>query len=273
MKPSIVQLVKMFLLGCVFFALVTPLLLLLLNSFAHEWRWPQIIPASFSLRAWSVVFSDPHIWSSIGWTVLIGSMVVCLNLLLGLPAAKALAYYEFKGKSLVETFLLLPILIPSLAIGMGLLLTMIRVGLADHWAGVVLIHLLPTLPYTIRILRAGYENIGAGYEEAARNLGASSWKAFWTITVPLLFPSLRAVLALTFVISLSQYVLTALIGGGQVVTLAMIYYPYLAGIDRSVTAALSLLFVLLPILLVCIFELVSHLSRKVVTTNQMRDET
>lgn len=262
MKSYLIQLSKKCFFIIVFISFIIPILILLLNSFSREWRWPQLIPHSFSLRAWDVVFHDPYLWPAIGITTFIGLLVVLLNIILGLPAARALAFYDFKGKSFIETFLLLPILIPSLAVGMGLLFTAIRLGVADHWSGVVLIHLLPTLPYTIRILRAGWENVGPHYEEAARTIGASAWTAFWTITAPLLFPSVRAVIVLTFVISLSQYVLTALIGGGQVVTLAMIYYPYVTSIDRSVTAALSLLFILLPVVLLLIFEASVRIKRK-----------
>ncbi len=242
--------------------LLAPFLILGMSSFAHEWRWPQLLPASFSLRAWTVVFQDSQLWEALFVTAVIGMLVIVLNFLLGLPAGRALAYEEFKGKSLIETLLLLPILVPSLAIGMGLLFTAIRLGMADHWIGVVLIHLVPTLPYTIRILRAGYENIGWKYEEAARNLGASPFTVFKTVTFPLLFPSIRAVAALSFVISISQYVLTALIGGGQVITLAMIYYPYVSGADRPVTAAFSLLFIVLTIALLLMFESLFLRSRK-----------
>ncbi|MFB4165987.1 ABC transporter permease [Alteribacillus sp. JSM 102045] len=273
MKLSLVRMAKKILLAGFLFGLLAPPAVLFLSSFAYMWRWPQLFPESFSLRAWQVVFQDPNIWSACFLSMMIGQGVVILNIVLGLPAGKALAHYDFKGKSFIETFLLLPILIPTLAVGMGILLTVIQFGLADTWIGVMLIHLVPTLPYTIRILRAGYENIGTKYEDAARSLGASAWAVFRTVTFPLLFPSLRAVIVLTFVISLSQYVLTALIGGGRVVTLAMVYYPYLSSVDRPVIAALSVLFILIPILILVILEICMAMRKRKRERQRKNDAT
>lgn len=143
---------------------------------------------------------------------------------------------------------MLPLLIPLLFIVMGIHLTMIRLNLADTIIGVVIVHLLPAVPYAIRILRTGYERIGTRWYEQATVLGASRFKQFWTITVPMLMPSIRSAIVLTVVITLSQYALTAIIGGGIITTLPMIYYPYFNSADQSIMAAFTLLFAVLPIL-------------------------
>jgi putative spermidine/putrescine transport system permease protein len=77
---------------------------------------------------------------------------------------------------------------------------------------------------------------------------------FRTISLPLLLPSIRSTVLLVFVISLSQYMLTALIGGGNVVTLAMIYYPFLSSVNEAVIASFSILFGILPILFLLMVE-------------------
>ncbi|WP_245680476.1 ABC transporter permease [Bacillus marinisedimentorum] len=246
---------KQFAMLLVFFLVfVAPFLLLLIKSISFGWAWPQWKPDKIDFRAWHIIFTDPDIVDSIKTTIIIGTAVVVLNFLLAIPAAGALSRYNFKGKTFIESVLLMPILIPVLAIAMGMHLTMIRLGLADRMAGVILIHLLPTLPYAIRMLKAGFDRLSIEWNEQAATLGAQKGAAFWTVTFPLLLPSIRSTALLVFVISLSQYVLTAIIGGGQVTTLPMIYYPYFNSADEAVIAGFSAVFALLPILFLTIFE-------------------
>lgn len=233
-----------------------PLVLLLVLSLGSGWFWPELLPRDINLRAWEVIAREPRLFRTILNTLILGGLVVMLNLFLAIPAGKALAHEKFPGKSTMEAILLLPILVPSLAIVMGIHLTMLKLGLANNLAGVVLVHLLPTLPYSIRIFRSGFENLGIKWEEQALTLGVSPGRIFWTVWLPLLIPSIRSVLFLTFVISLSQYALTALISGGEVITLAMIYFPLFTGSDRSVVAAFSLLFALLPVTFLFFTEII-----------------
>lgn len=249
---------------------IFPVLLLIITSFAFQWTWPQLIPIEFDTRGWTVLFQEPKLLLAMRTSLWIGAVVVFINLAIGFPAAKVLAFQTFKGKTFIEGFLLMPILIPSLAIAMGLHLSMIRMGVADHWIGVALVHLVPTIPYSIKILRAGLERLGPFYELQALSLGASKRDVFISIYVPQLITSIRSVIFLIFVISLSQYALTVLIGGGNVVTLAMIYFPYLSSVNNSIIASFSLLFAFLPLLFVLVIEIIIRLFlpyRKLSTHN------
>jgi putative spermidine/putrescine transport system permease protein len=121
--------------------LLGPIVFLVLKSVAFSWSWPALLPTSFTLRGWHVLFQESKIWSAVWMTIFIGSLAIFLNLLLAMPTGKALAHFSFKGKSFLEVFLFMPILIPTLAVATGIHLTMIKTGLADRWWGVVLVHL------------------------------------------------------------------------------------------------------------------------------------
>ncbi len=257
MKPSRILIWSFFTLTVLIF--LAPFIVLLLSSFAFSWRWPDLLPQSYSLRAWEVIIREPQIISALKTTMLIGGMVVLLNLMIAFPAAKALAYYEFKGKSVIEGLLLMPILVPALAVAMGIHLTMLRLGWANMWWGVVLVHLIPTLPYSLRILRSGYDRLGMHWTEQARSLGVYPWRVFWTVSIPFLLPSIRSLILLVFVISLSQYALTLIIGGGLVVTLPIIYYPFMTSVDTAVMASFSILFAIIPILFLLMMEAIIRL--------------
>ncbi|MEQ6389965.1 ABC transporter permease subunit [Bacillaceae bacterium S4-13-58] len=232
-----------------------PILLLIIKSFSTGWSFPHFFPQQITFRGWQVLATDPKLVEAIYTTVIIAVSVVVINIVLSLPVAKGLSHYQFKGKTVLETVLLLPILVPSLAIAMGLHLTMIRLGLSDRIIGVILIHMLPTLPYSIRMFKAGFDQLGTKWEEQARTIGVSNIHVFWTVTLPMLTPNIRSVTLLTYVISLSQYALTAIIGGGMVTTLPMIYYPFFSSADETVVATFSIIFALLPIAFLVILEL------------------
>ncbi|MGD6816978.1 ABC transporter permease [Metabacillus sp. 113a] len=244
----------------IYLALVfMPIAALLASSILN--RDPQnLLQSAWSLRAWSVLAEDPLLIQSVWTSVAIGVIVVLLNFLLAIPAAKALAFKDFRGKAIAETVLLAPLLVPALLVAMGLHISLIRLGLANEWSGVVLIQLLPTLPYTIKMFRAGFEQMGRSWEEQAATLGASKWRIFRSIHLPLLISSFRASAFLVFVISLGQYILTSLIGGGNVLTLALVYFPYFEQADTAVMAAFSFLFALIPIGVWLVFEALFRLT-------------
>ncbi|MBD7963531.1 ABC transporter permease [Fictibacillus norfolkensis] len=225
-----------------------PILILVLTSFVQRWEYGELLPSSLTTRGWhEMLWHGPKFTEAIYTSLGISLLVLLLNLLIGLPAAKGLAFHIFQGKSVVETLLLSPILIPSIVIALGVHLTFIKLGIANHWTGVVIVHLLPTLPYTIKVMRAGFERIGKRQEEIAVSLGAGSWGVFRNVYLPQLIPSIRSVVFLVTVISLGQYFLTALIGGGEVNTMAILFFPYFQTTNDAVIASFSILFAMIPI--------------------------
>jgi putative spermidine/putrescine transport system permease protein len=247
--------------GAVLFLLIFagPILLLFLQSVSSPWRFGTLFPGDVNFSGWGHVLSDPVLQNALWVTVSIGVAVTFINLLIAIPAARVLASSEFRGKSMVDTILFMPILVPVIAVAMGLHLALIRLGLDDSWTGVVLVHLIPTVPYSIRIFRAGYERLGKMWVEQGRTLGSGTWQTFRLIELPQLASSLRAAVFLTLVISLSQYVLTVIIGGGRVVTLPMLYYPYVSGGSDTILAAFSILFAVVPLTGVLVMEAVMRL--------------
>ncbi len=211
---------------------------------------------SFSVDEWQSLLRMPGLGEAILTSVLISVAVILFNFLLGIPAAKAMAFYSFTGKSTISTLLLLPLLIPLLLVVMGIHVAFLRLGLANHVIGVVIVHLLPTLPYSIKMFQSGFESIGSQQEMVAKTLGASRYEIYRSIYLPQLLPTIRGVIFLVSVISLGQYLLTALIGGGNVSTLAILYFPFVGSADDALIASYSLLFALVPVFVWFLFELI-----------------
>ncbi|MFN8486403.1 MAG: ABC transporter permease subunit [Caldilineaceae bacterium] len=222
-------------------------------SFAFNWFFPNLLPQKWGLRAWLYVFSPT---SKVDEALLnsaeLALVVVFLSIGIGLPAARALSLYEFRGKRIIEWLIMLPIIVPSLVVVMGIHILFIKYGLADTLAGVTLVHLIPALPYFILVMTGVFANYGIELEETARTLGANGWRTFWYITLPAIFPGLAVAALFTFLVSWSQYITTVLIGGGKIVTLPMVLFPFISAANHANAAAISVVFIL-PALAVLVF--------------------
>jgi len=226
-----------------------PLLLLLVWSFARGWYWPALWPRAWSGRAWAYVVSpSADLLAGLGQSLTLALSVVVLSLAVALPAARVLAWREFAGKRAVLFALLLPVLAPPLAALMGVHSLFLRLGLADTWLGVVLVHLIPAVPYATLMLASSFSRLDPDLEAQARTLGASRWAVWRYVTAPALAPGLAVAAAFAFLISWSQYLSTLLVGGGRILTLPLALVAFQRSGDEAVTAALSLVF-LAPTLL------------------------
>ena len=234
---------------------VLPIILLFLQSVSSPWRFQSEDGFTWQWTSYQKLIQDPMLWEATLTSIAIGFAVLIINFIIGLFTGKALVSFPFKGKTWLEAVLLSPILVPVLAIAMGLHLLMIRIGLADTMIGVILIHLVPTTPYSIKIFHNSYNQIGTSMMEQPNILGAGFWKQIFTVELPLLRPAIRSLTFLTIVISLSQYAITAIIGGGRILTLPLVFFPYLESANTSLMAAFSIWFAVIPVVMYIAIEL------------------
>ena len=220
-----------------------PFVPLLLWTFAGEWRFPELVPSEWSLRGVSYLLEPGgRVLGAALTSLFIAGSAALGAVVVGLPAGMALGAYSFRLKGLVIFLILLPVLVPPLASTMGIHLTFIRLGLADTVFGVILVHLVPTVPYAAIILASVFAERTGEIEEVARTLGASPWQAFIHVTLPGVAPGVAVAGLFAFLISWGQYILTLLIGGGNVVTLPMLLFSAASGNDPVITSALAVVF-------------------------------
>lgn len=223
--------------------IMLPLVLVVLWSFTSSWPWPQILPGEFDLRSYEFIQKNCFVPMILLRSVVLSLTVTIITLLICIPAARALALYDFRGKKVVELLVLFPLIVPMVTVAMGIHVNFIQWGLANTFVGVVLVHLLPGIPYGVRIMQSTFKAYGKAYEFQGKNLGASKIQVFMHIMLPLMKPGLLLAGTMIYIISFSQYFITALIGGGKVMTYAMFYFPYVESGDRTITALLSIVFV------------------------------
>ena len=145
---------------------------------------------------------------------------------------------------------------------MGIQITLIRLGLADTAAGVVLVHTIVAMPYFITILTDVTRAVGVKYEEQAAVLGAGPVRAFFQASLPALLPGVLSSMSMGFILSSSQYFTTLMVGGGRVRTLALVLVPYIQSGDRSLSAIYSVAFAGSALAVFFVLEGLLHLLQK-----------
>lgn len=230
--------------------LLLPLLVFVLHAFSTHWFYPQLLPQNWTAAPFVRQLSSPNTRAALAVSIQIALVVSLLSLLVAFPAARVLGTRAFPGKGLVTLLLFLPTVVPPVVLGMGLNIFFLRIDLAGTPAGVILAHLIPVLPYTVFSLTGVFARYDPHYEQQALVLGASRLRVFWSVTLRLVLPGLVVAALFAFLVSWSQYLLTLLIGGGQVITLPLLLFSTVAGGNPTTIAILSLLFVAPPIVVI-----------------------
>lgn len=236
---------------------VTPLVPIVVWAVADRWTYPGVLPQEFGFRGWSTVTSSGTVRAA-ATSALLGIAVAIAATGLGAAAGRALGWHLTRRPVLVALLLLSPVALPPFAIAMGLSAVVLRARVPELVAAVVILTVF-ALPYTSYVLASRYATIEPEAEDQARLLGATRRQAFLHVTLPALRPAMTAAAFLAFLVGWTDYVVTLVIGGGQVVTLPMLIGSAASGSGNEPTvAALSLVSVVPPLLTLLLARAVSR---------------
>ena len=243
--------------------ILIPAFQLLLWSVTERWPWPGLLPESLSLRTVrELLFGSANLPRLLLSSISLGLAVAFLGTVIGILTARATELYSFRGKGLISFGAFLPLLVPGTVFAMGIQITLIRLGLSDTVAGVVLVHLIAAVPYCITIMTDVTRAVGDKYEQQAMVLGATPLRAFCLGTLPSLLPGILASMSMGFVLSYSQYFTTLMVGGGRVKTIALVLIPYIQSGDRALSSVYCVAFVGSALVVFHIFESLIDLWQK-----------
>ena len=196
-------------------------------------------------------------WQIVLFTIEVSALSTLLILPLGVAVAWLIARRDWPGKAIVETVVMLPLFVPPVATGLVLLMLFSRRGLLGSvlqrglgleivftWRAVVLACAVMSFPLLVRTAQAAFEGVSARFEDIARTLGASEWRVFATISLPLAARGIVAGAVLAFARAMGEFGATAIVAGmipRKTMTISLsIYQNIQLGHDA---AALPLLFV------------------------------
>jgi ABC-type spermidine/putrescine transport system permease subunit II len=233
-------------LGLLAFAIFGPLANLLLWTVTERWYFPHALPIDYGFSYWAKVFAPRgNAMAALGTSVLVACLSVALSLLLAVPAGNALARLKQPFRSLILLALLLPNAFPNLPIYVNIARIFYQFGLNGTILGVVLVHTTHGLVYAVWIGTAAFAAIDSELEEAARSAGASAFRGFLDVMLPLAAPGLMASAIFVFLESLDEFTGTYFVGAPNVNTLPLLLYTAGAGGNYQI-ASITALILLVP---------------------------
>ena len=208
-------------------------------------------PQGYTLRWFGHIFDQNNFVSGFLTSLQVGVMAMIGGLALGVPASLTLARRDFPGREALNTLLVLPLVVPGIVAGTAIYVFQIEIEIATELpllgsrAGLVLAHIMITIPWTVRLLTASLAGFDRSVEEAALNLGAKPIQAFMKVTLPVIRPGIVAAALFSFIISFGNLEMTLfLIAPGQT-TLPIAILQYLQWRIDPTIAAVSLLQIVL----------------------------
>ncbi|MDZ4769652.1 MAG: ABC transporter permease [Chloroflexota bacterium] len=257
-----------------YFFLWAPILILVVFSFNNAtsvsvWRgftvqWYQnIFSNALSADTESARFSTTIMLAAVQNSLIIAAVSTIISTVLGTGIAMSLARGSFPGKKTLDALLYLPVVIPeitqaiSLAVFFSLFFdwvneTFTGIRAVNGFGSIVIGHVAFSISYVTIVVRARLQDMNPKLEEAAGDLGANAWRAFWRITFPLLLPAIVAGGLLAFTLSLDDLIVSFFLSGVGTTTLPIFVYGLLKTRVPPEINAISTLMLIVSTLLVAI---------------------
>ncbi|MDN2660642.1 ABC transporter permease subunit [Neptunomonas sp. CHC150] len=244
-----------------------PILSLMVYSF-NENRLVTVW-SGFSTKWYGELLQNEQILDAAWLSVKIASVNASLAVILGTLAALALVRFKrFRGRSVMQTMVTAPLVMPEVIIGLSLLLLFVAMQKTLGWPEgrgqltITIAHVTFSLAYVTVVVQSRLSHMDQSLEEAALDLGAKPLKVFFTITLPLIAPALLAGWLLAFTLSMDDLVVASFVSGPGATTLPMVVYSSVRlGVSPQINA-LATIIVLVVSMAVLIAGIVMYRKEK-----------
>ncbi len=260
----------------VFFLFLFGILIsVLVDSFGESW-FTTWLPLSYSPTWYAQAWSTFDLGNVIGVTLLVAASVVIISVLVGVPASYVLARSNFPGKRVIMGLFLLPVLIPPITFGIPLATVMYNFGLGRTVLAVILVNLVPSVPFVIITMTPFIEQINPTIENAARMCGAGMRQVFVRVLGPLLIPGILAAGILVLVRTVGMFDLTFLVSGPQSDTLVVAIYRAMTSAGgaepRPLVSAMAVIYTVMMLVILIIALRFVNPTQLVARVRDARDD-
>jgi putative spermidine/putrescine transport system permease protein len=218
-------------------------------------------PAGFSCRWYVNVLTYPQFQRAALNSLVVTGGAVALALPIGTLAALALERGRLRAPNVWAALLLSPLVVPGVAAGLGFLILAAAAGLLRSRVVLIVAHVALVLPFVVRSVWVSVRNLDPTLERAAASLGATPWRTFFRVTLPLLRPGLFAALLFAVVVSANEFVVSLFISNRVTEILPVAMFSYVVNYTDPTIAALSSLFILATFFLVWLADRYLGLGR------------
>ena len=193
--------------------LFTPIFVTILFSFNEPTGKYNYIWNTFSLSGWTDPFKYPELTDALIFSLKIAVVVTAIATVLGTLLGLAMVKYKFRAKGMIGAILILPLTMPEIVLGFSLLTLFVSINWSRGFITIVIAQVMFSVSYVATTVRARIRGFDWRLEEAALDLGASPFRTFRKITLPLIAPGVVAAAMLTFALSLDDFIITYLNSG------------------------------------------------------------
>ncbi|MBK1842079.1 ABC transporter permease [Azospirillum sp. YIM B02556] len=233
--------------------IIGPLIVIMGGSFT-ETPYVTFPPVGFTLHWYSMLIHQHDFMESFGFSVLLAVLCSLGAMLLGVPAVVGLHRFGFIGSSLFRSFLMSPLVLPTIVTGVALLQFYHLAHVDSSLAGLLVAHVLITVPYVIRTVGAGLTGLDPALEEAATSLGAGQLRTLLRVTLPAIMPSIMAALIFVFITSFDQTTVSLFLSGVDLMPLPVRIYRYIDFAVDPMIASISTLLILFAFGLIVLLQ-------------------
>lgn len=227
-------------LGIVFFLMYLPVAVVIIFSF-NESKLPVRF-TGFSLKWYEELFHDSAMLEALGNSLILGVASCLVSAVIGTFGAVGLSRIHWKTKGALEYISILPLMIPEIILGMVLMAFFYLLNMPFGMMTLLLGHTVFCVPYILMEVKARLAGMDPSLEEAARDLGAGSLRAFWDITLPLIMPAVVSGSLLAFAMSMDDVVISIFVNGPRISTLPVKVYTQLkTGVTPEINALCTLM--------------------------------
>jgi putative spermidine/putrescine transport system permease protein len=229
--------------GLVILYLIFPILVVIPLSFSSA-QYLTFPPPGFSLQWYDKFFSRSD-WRGAAWlSIWIGCSVMVLATALGTAASVGLVRGRFRGRQTINTFLVSPMVVPSIIVAIGIYFFYARIGLIGHPIALIIAHTALSVPFVVVNVSATLYGFDERLEFAAMNLGANRWQTFRQVTLPIIRPGVFAGALFAYITSFDELIVALFVSGTGAVTLPRKMWESIRfEIDPTIAAVSTLLIV------------------------------
>ncbi|MCY3831161.1 MAG: ABC transporter permease [Rhodospirillaceae bacterium] len=233
--------------------LVFPVILTIVVSFSGS-QFIEFPPKSFSMDWYANIAKINKIGEATLLSLLVASLTGIFTVAMAIPAALAIARHGFPAKAMIVAFLLSPVAVPMIAIGIAILQFFVWTGLPFNWITLLVGHVVLTSAYPVRTIVASLTLSNPSLEEAAASLGASRWTVFRTVTLPQLTPGLISGFLFAFLISFDNYPISIFLVRSGVTTMPIEVFNYISQQLDPTPAAFSTIYIVIVSAIIVLVE-------------------
>jgi spermidine/putrescine transport system permease protein len=260
--PSGLTLLNWFLRGwtvLVFVFLYVPILVLLVFSFNSSRL--NIVWESFTFDWYGKLFQNGPLIKAANNSLLIAGITTFISVIIGTVGAWLLHRYRFRFSRLIQTLVAIPMVMPEILMGISLLILFATIGLKLGYMTVIIGHVTFSFPFVLVAVQARLQGLDPSLEEAALDLGATPFQAFWLVIVPCLKPAIIAGALMAFTLSMDELIVTFFVRSASAVTLPIQVFGLARVGLNPMLNALSAIFIVATVGFVLFSEYLKKLSR------------